>query len=224
MHSSSLSDLKKTTEVVESSSKTSSRCSVSENTNQLLDYINRMRNLHQIILEKNGSEGQHLLRDWEKLQLRASNYKNHRIFTLGCIHKDLVPASIKLKLTLRTDRATKIIRKAEKDLLQARVKAINSILDNVTKQTELCRSRLASIVSTDMLRKCQGFVEKVGEIRFNKVKLRQVHKFNNLLRKEGNITGVSTINCDYSSRASWAGRFPPSWGQCYFPGSQHSPH
>ena len=38
-----------------------------------------------------------------------------------------------------------IVRKAEKDLLQARVKAINSILDNVGKQTELCRSQLASI-------------------------------------------------------------------------------
>ena len=182
-----------------------------------------MRNLHQIILEEYGLEVRHLLRDWEKLQLRASNYKNHRSFTLRCIHKDLVPVSIKLKSTVRTDRAKKIIRKAEKDLLQTRVKAINSILDNVTKQTELCRSRLASIVSTDMPRKCQGFIEKVGEIRFNKVKLRQVNKFNNLSRKEGNIIGVSTMNYNNSSRASQAGRFPPSRGQCYFPGSQYSP-
>ena len=162
MHSSFLSDLTKTTEVVESSSKTSTRCSVPENANQLQDYINRMRNLHQIILEENGLEAWHVLRDWEKLQLRASDYKNLRIFTLRCIHKDLVPVSIKLKSTLRTYSAKKIIRKAERNLLQARVKAINSILDNVTKQTELCRSRLASIVSTDMLRKYQGFVEKVG--------------------------------------------------------------
>ena len=68
-----------------------------------------------------------------------------------------------------------------------------------------------------MFRKCQGFIEKVGEIRFNKVKLRQVNKFNNLLKKEGNITGIST---QFSS--SQAGRFTPSSGQHYFPGSQHS--
>ena len=37
MHSSSLSDLKKTTEVVESSSQTSTRCSFPENFNQLKD-------------------------------------------------------------------------------------------------------------------------------------------------------------------------------------------
>ena len=43
-----------------------------------------------------------------------------------------------------------------------------------------------------MLRKCQDFIEKVGEIRFNKVKNRQINKFNNLIRKEGNITGLST--------------------------------
>ena len=50
MHSSSLSDLKKTTGVVESSSKTSTRCSVHEDYSQLQDYINRMRNLHQMVL------------------------------------------------------------------------------------------------------------------------------------------------------------------------------
>ena len=57
------------------------------------------------------------------------------------------------------------------------------------KQKELCRSKLASILSTQRFRESQDFVEKVGEIRFHKVKHRQVNKFNNLLRKEGNITG-----------------------------------
>ena len=160
-----------------------------------------MRNLHQIILQEYGLEVLHLFRDWERLQLRALDYKNHRIFTLRCIHKDLVPVSIKLKTTIKTDKAMKIIRNAERNLLQARVKAINSILDNVSKQTELCRSKIASILSTQRFRECQGFVEKVGEIRFNKVKQRQSNKFNNLLKKEGNITGVST---QYSS--SQAGR------------------
>ena len=127
-----------------------------------------MRNLHQIILQEYGLEVLCLFRDWERLQLRASNYKNHRIFTLRCIHKDLVPVSIKLKTTIKTDRARKMIKNAEKNLLQARVKAINSILDNGSKQTELCRSKLASILSTQRGRECQGFFEKVGEIRFNK--------------------------------------------------------
>ena len=72
--------------------------------NQLQDLINRMRNLHQIILEENGIEVLHLFRQWERLQLRDSNFKNHRIFTLRCIHKELVPVSIKIKTTLRTEK------------------------------------------------------------------------------------------------------------------------
>ena len=96
---------------------------------------------------------------------------------------------------------------AEKDLLQARVKAINSILDNVAKQTELCRSQLASILSTQRLRECQGFIEKVGEIRFTKVEQRQLNKFNNLLnKKEGNITRVKSSS---NLVASQAGRCSP---------------
>ena len=131
-------------------------------------------NLHQIILQEYGLEVQHLFRDWERLRLRASDYKNHSIFTLRYLHKELIPVSIKLKSTLKTEKAKKIIRKAGKDLLQARIKAINSILDNIAKQTELCRSQLASIISAQRLRECQGFIDKVGEIRFTKVKQRQL--------------------------------------------------
>ena len=85
------------------------------------------------------------------------------------------------------------VRKAEKDLLQARIKTINFTLDNTSKQLEECRSQLAAIISTQSLRECQDFVDKVGEIRFNKVKQRQLNKFNLLtIRKEGNITRSNT--------------------------------
>ena len=155
-----------------------------------------------------GLEAWCLFRDWERLWLRASDYKNHRIFTLRCLHKELIPVSIKLKSTLKTEKAKNIIRKAEKDLLQARIKAINSILDNVTKQTEECRSQLASIISAQRLRECQGFVDKVGEIRFTKVKPRQLNKYNILLTKnEGNKTRANAIAPTNSSNlASQAGR------------------
>ena len=167
-----------------------------------------MRNLHQILLQEYGVEAGHLFRDWERLWLRASDYKNHRIFTLRCLHKDLIPVSIKLKSTLKTEKPRKIIRKVEKDLLQARVNAINSILDNVAKQTEECRSQLASIISAQRLRECQGFIDKVDEIRFTKVRQMQLNKYNILLnKKEGNITRAYATNPTNSNNlASQAGR------------------
>ena len=149
---------------------------------------------------------QHLFRDWERLRLRASDYKYHRIFTLRCLHKELIPVSIKLKSTLKTEKARKIIRKAEKDLLQARIKAVNSILDNVAKQTVECRSQLAFIISAQRLRECQRFIDKVGEIRFTKVKQRQLNKYNILLnKKEGNITRANATT-NPSNLDSQAGR------------------
>ena len=93
-----------------------------------------MRNLHKFILENYRIESLTLLRDWERLQYRQCNYKNHRIFTLRCLHNELVPVSIKLKSTLKSERAKKILRSAEKQLLQTRLNSINSLLDNNTRQ------------------------------------------------------------------------------------------
>ena len=151
-----------------------------------------MRNLHLIILQEFGIEARRLLREWERLQLRTSDYKNHRIFSLRCIHQELIPVSIKLKSTLDTPKARQIIRKAEKDLLQARIKAINNILVQVEKEIQDCRTKLASIISQERLEQCQGFINKVSELRFNKVKQRQINKLNYLVaKKEGSITITS---------------------------------
>ena len=153
-----------------------------------------MRNLHLIILQEFGIEARRLLREWERLQLRSSDYKNHRIFSLRCIHKELIPVNIKLKSTLDTPKARQIIRKAEKDLLQARIKAINNILVQVEREIQDCRAKLASIISQERLEQCQHFINKVSELRFNKVKQRQINKLNHLVsKKEGNITNI-TLN------------------------------
>ena len=147
-----------------------------------------MRNLHLIILQEFGIEARCLLREWERLRLRSSDYRNHRIFSLRCIHNELVPVSIKLKSTLDTPKARQIIRKAEKDLLQAWVKAINNILDQVDREIQECKAKLASNISVERLEECQGFINKVSELRFNKVKQRQINKLNHLVaKKEGNI-------------------------------------
>ena len=152
-----------------------------------------MRNLHQFILENYGIELLRLLRDWERLQFKQCNYKNHRIFTLRCLHNDLVPVNIKLKSTFKSERAKKILRMAEKQLLQTRLKSINSLLDNNAKQLELTRSKIASILTAPNYQQCQEFIEKIKEKRFNKVKERQIRKLNNLIiKKEGGITWHSS--------------------------------
>ena len=152
-----------------------------------------MRNLHKFILESYGIESLRLLREWERFQLRQCDYKNHRIFTLRCIHNELVPVSIKLKSTLKSERAKKILKMAEKQLLQTRLTSINSLLDNNAKQLELTRSKIVSILTAPNYQECQEFIEKIKEKRFNKVRDRQVRKLNNQInKKQGNITWHSS--------------------------------
>ena len=52
-----------------------------------------------------------------------------------------------------------------------------------------------AIISTQRLEECQDFIDKVSESRFNKVKQRQLNKFNLLInRKEENITRSNNTN------------------------------
>ena len=82
---------------------------------------------------------------------------------------------------------------AEKQLLQTRLKSINSLLDNNAKQLELTRSKIVSILTPPNYQQCQEFIEKIKEKRFIKVRDRQVRKLNNVInKKEGGITWQSS--------------------------------
>ena len=83
-----------------------------------------MRNLHKYVKENYRLEALQLLQLWEKSILRDCNYRNHRRFTLRCISKDIVPVSVRLRSACSkiSQGAGKIIEKAEKQLLQDRVR------------------------------------------------------------------------------------------------------
>ena len=82
---------------------------------------------------------------------------------------------------------------AEKQLLQTRLKSINSLLDNNAKQLELTRSKIASILTPLNYQECHDFIDKIKENRVEKVRERQVRKLNNLInKKEGGIIWQSS--------------------------------
>ena len=151
-----------------------------------------MRNIHKIVSDLYRMDTLYLQRDCKKLQIRDSDYRNQGIFTLRCISKGITLVSIRLKTTVRTEKARKIIRKAERDLLQTRVKSINGLLDNQCQTKDLWMSQLVSKISITSMQRCQELIDKVREFRYLKVRERQINKFNRLLQKEGNITWSST--------------------------------
>ena len=110
-----------------------------------------MINLHKNIKEKYGLEALQQLCLWEKNVVKVSNYKNHRIFTLKCISNNLTPVNIRLK-PLRSKQnisasARKIIERAERQLMQDRVRGINSTIQASENNGNHNKTRLVSIVT-----------------------------------------------------------------------------
>ena len=155
-----------------------------------------MISLHKNIREKYGLDAIQQLHKWEKNIIKASNFKNHRILTLRCIGQNLILVSIRLKPVKSkynlSINARKIIEKAEKQLLQERVRSINNTIQASEDQGNLNRTKLASMVSQGDLDRCLNFIEKVRLERFNQVKARQVRKF--LILKNKNINRLTYNN------------------------------
>ena len=162
-----------------------------------------MRNLHNFIEQKHGKESWQLLWEWESLEIKDSDYRNHQRFTLRCISKDLIPDSVRLKSIINIKIAKQIVHRAERHLLQDRVKGINGILwDNAIK-LDTWRSRLLSLVTTTTMEKCTDFINKVREFRFIKIRNRQVNKFNRLMgNKDREITAQPLANNNQSQAQS----------------------
>ena len=73
--------------------------------------------------------------------------------------------------SIKLGKARKIIRKVERDLLQARIKSINNFSDNNNKQLDRCRSELASLVTTITMEECQSFINKEGNLDILKLEI-----------------------------------------------------
>ena len=106
--------------------------------------------------------------------------------TLRCISKRLVLVSVNLNSNRKdiSIGTRNIIRKAERQILQERVKCINNILQDNREGIASSKSKLFSIVTNQaMQQQCTEFIDKVRETRFNKVRHKQIGKFTRLLNK-----------------------------------------
>ena len=123
------------------------------------------------------------------------------IFTLRCIDRGIIPISVRLRSedSKLSKSPKEIIYRAEKQLLQDRVRCINAMLEDNRNSINKCRSELASMVTTTTDRNmCSKFIQKVSKVTSTKVKDRQVRKLNSLINKTSNnnnsITSTSSNN------------------------------
>ena len=126
------------------------------------------------------------------------DFANHRRFTLRCLTEDLVPVSIHLKQNIKTPKGLQIIRKAERALLNERVRSINNTLNMLKSLRDTCIEELGRVFSEDWMARCKDFIEVGREKHHLKTLRRQTDKFKRLLykkqEKEGECTRMHGIH------------------------------
>ena len=122
----------------------------------------------------------------EKEGIQEGQLQEPQNIYLRCLNKGLVPVSVRLNSNRKdiSSGARNIIKRARKQLLQERIKCVNGILQDNEGNLAASKSRLFSIVTdTTIQQKCREVIDTVRDVRFIKVRNRQVSKFTRLLHK-----------------------------------------
>ena len=95
----------------------------------------------------------------------------------------VTPVSLWLKNLTRTQRGEGIIKRAEKQLLNERIRNINFKLERNHHDKYMYKKELEDILKHDqeLWNACEEEIEKRREMRHKKVNERQMSKFNRLL-------------------------------------------
>ena len=151
-----------------------------------------MRNIHLHIRSEYGIENVKLFQWWERLECKMADFQNHRKFSLRCLSAEIIPVSIKLKSNIRTPKGCSIIKRAERALLNERIRSINNTITMTGIQRDKCKNKLNAILDKKTMDECLEFIEFIRESRHIKTLERQTIKFNWLCHK--NTGGCSNWN------------------------------
>ena len=151
---------------------------------------NRMKNIHTYIESENGKESVQIFRCWEKLEYKMVDFENHWRFSLRYLSKDIIPVSVRLKSNIKTPKGKHIVRKAERALLNERVRSINNSLTMFKMQWDTCINTLENGLDRHTLKVCHDFIKVRRERRHFQTLERQLSKFHRLCQK--NTTGCSS--------------------------------
>ena len=110
-----------------------------------------MRNIHAKLISEYGQESVRILRQWEKLEMKMVDFQNHRRFTLRCLSKGITQVSIKLKSTVKTPKGIYIVRKAERMLMNERIRSINNTITMFKWQIDTCINSLGSSIGVEAM-------------------------------------------------------------------------
>ena len=126
---------------------------------------NRMRNIHSYLISEYGKESVEIYWRGEKYEYKMAHFQSHRCFPLRCLSKDIIPTSVRLKNNITTPKGKYIIRKAERALLNERIRSIKNSITMFKSLRDTCKNHLECIVDKRTMEKCTDFIETRRELR-----------------------------------------------------------
>ena len=143
-----------------------------------------MRNLIHVLEQKYGKNSIGIFRNWEKMEGKVSDFKNHWRFSLRCLSQGVTSVSLRLKNLTRTKKGDGIIKRAEKQLLNERIRNINYKIEKYQHDKHMYEKQLQEISQDDQIMwdACKEEVLKRKELRHQKVLKRQISKFERLIQ------------------------------------------
>ena len=135
----------------------------------------------KLIKQEFGEESVLKLCLWEKTEKKMADYRNHR-FSVKCLKREIIPVSNKLKTSIHTRKASEIIRRAEKQVLNECIRLINNMIEINMYKRDSYLHQLEGVLDNETLEDCKNFINRVIECWHSRVLERQKGKFEALLQ------------------------------------------
>ena len=111
------------------------------------------------------------------IECKMADFKNHRGFSLRWLKQDIIPVSIRMKTNVKTPRGLYIVKRAEKTLLNKRIRSVNNTINMLKMQINTCMEQLKTCLEERVMKECKLFINNKRESRCNSTLVRKLHKF-----------------------------------------------
>ena len=112
-----------------------------------------------------------------------ADFQNHRRFSLRCLSEEVTTVSIRVKSNIKTPIGFQIIKRAEKTLLNERIRWINNTINMLSLQRDTCINNLKERIGEETMEEFNMFIKTRKEARHFKTMNRQKRKIERLSHK-----------------------------------------
>ena len=115
-------------------------------------------------------------RQLEKISRKLARTRNHLRYNLTCYNSHLTPTGLSIRSNVRGPKAQFIIQKAERALVNERIRQHNFTVDVLVSEREKLLDRLQSKLTSNEFQEVARFSQNASQVENNRVKARHIEK------------------------------------------------